>query len=437
MFGIEFIEIGIGLFFAFFALSTICSTVVELFSKFRKLRAKHLRKAMGELLGEKEYNGIVDGLYDHRLISSSVKAKAGNTTYIDVKDFSNAVLDLLGGYADSSLYNSFLSRINKLEDGSVKTELLGIINASPNQIKSMEDDAPHFFVDAQFSQACVQLIRSFSEGSSARKAIQARIGQVDDPTARTQLEGIFDADPAKLTGLEAQMKTWFTNKAFCEGMFSLLVFGSKEMAQFKAMEVRIKEIKDTGVRERLLGILNGGAERVESIKSGLENWFNKSMYDLTELYKKRMRYFVGGVAVIMVFSLNADSVRLVRELWNDNELRAATVKAAENFMNDDQAVAFALGKDTTQQNMGSLVDSLKHQINEVHQLPLGWKTETVPWFGQKGLDNEKVTWWWLNKLLGLFITIGAVSLGSTYWYKQLKSLLNLSLNFRGGKGQSS
>lgn len=433
MFGIEFIEVGIGLFFAFFALATICSTIVEIFSKIRQLRAKNLRATMGDLLGEKEYNGIVDELYKHHLISSSVKKKVGKTTYIEVSDFSNAVIDLLGGYADSSLYNAYLARINKFPDGPAKSDLLKIINASPSQVKSMAADAQNYFNDAGFGEACIQLFSSFAADSGTHKAILARIGDLDNAEVRTELTQILNSDPAKLAGLTTQVATWSKNKVFCEGMFSLISFGSKEVAQFKAIEARVKMIKDEKVRDRLLKILNGGAEKIENIKSGLENWFNKSMYDLTEWYKRRMRLFVGGVAVIVVFCLNADSVRLVRELWNDNELRAATVQAAEDFMDDKNAVAFALGKDTTDQSMGALVDSLKTQINEVHALPLGWNSEKVKWFNEKGVDNKEVWLWWLNKLLGLFITIGAVSLGSTYWYRQLKSLLNLSLNFGGGK----
>lgn len=434
MFGIEFIEVGIGLFFAFFALSTICSTIVEIFSKIRKLRSKHLRSTLGDLLGEKEYNGIVDELYDHHLISSSVKKKVGETTYIDAKDFSSAVLDLLGGYADTSLYNAYLGRVNKFPVGTVKTDMLAILNASASQVKTMEADAQHYFQDTQFSQACVQLIRSFPDESSTHKAIVARIGELDNEKVRNELTLILTSTVSGLAGLAAQLKTWFADKDFCEGMFSLLTFGSKEVVQFKALEARINLIEDPKIKERLLGILNGGAEKLENIKSGLENWFNKSMNDLSEWYKRRMRYFVGGVAVIVVFSLNADSVRLVNELWNDNEMRAATVQATEKFVANEQAVNLAMGNDSAK-SLSAMVDTLKHQIDNVHSLPLGWRSQKIMWF-KDGVENKEVIYWWLSKLLGLFISIGAVSLGSTYWYRQLKSLLNLRFNL-GGNSKSS
>ena len=133
--------------------------------------------------------------------------------------------------------------------------------------------------------------------------------------------------------------------------------------------------------------------------------------------------------------MNADSVRLVKELYNDNELRAATVLSAEKFVENDQAVSYALGKDSTT-NVKALVDSLQKEIAYTHQLPLGWNSQKVPWF-EEGKESKEIWLWWLNKILGLIISIGAVSLGSTYWYRQLKSLLNLRFNLGGGGSKKS
>jgi hypothetical protein len=311
MFGTEIIEVGIGLAFAYFAISIICSGIVELGVNITKLRAKHLKMALGELLDDKHYTGFIKQLYDHHLISSPLKNKLGDPTSINAKNFATAVIEIL----------------SKDEQGN-----------NSNQYKLIED----------------------------------RINQITDPK----------------------------------------------------------------VRERLLGMLKSSQGQFDTLRASIENWFNESMDAVSEWYRQRMRYWVTAVSLVVVGVMNADTLKMTAMFWNDDELRAATAEAARAYVNDYDSVAVA---STNQpRNDSDVVQNIKNNLNTVYSsinstkvLPIGWPSEVLPC--DAGFDKTKdPIMWWLIKVAGLILTVGAVSLGSTYWYKQLKSLLSLRF---GAKGQ--
>jgi hypothetical protein len=334
MFGTEIIEVGIGLAFAYFAISIICSGIVELGVKLSKLRARHMKMALGKLLDDKHYNGFVGELYKHHLISSPLKDKLGDPTSITSRNFASAVMEILG-----------------------KNDKIS------------------------------------------------------------------------------------------------------EEEQFKLIEERIKTIKEQATRERLLAILHSSANHFDTLRAKIETWFNDSMEGVTEWYRQRMRTWVTIVSLVVVGVMNADTIKMTTMFWNDDELRTATVQAAQGYSNSLETrmktpivtpIAPVQTVDTLQgvngdsivvktvtvasadslQTMNDLVsikttlDTLYKDINATKVLPIGWHSEILP--GRPGWDpKENAFTWWLMKVIGLILTVGAVSLGSTYWYKQLQSLLRL------------
>lgn len=466
MFGIEFIEVGIGLVFGFLAISTICSGVVEIFNKATKMKSRHLKTALGQLLDDPKYNGFVKELYDHHLISSPLAKKMGSPDYIEAKDFASAVFDILGGAAESVLYKSMLMKVEKMPDGEIKTDLLAILNASPEDLKVMKQDVGTYFTNPEFQIAVCKLLASYSAGTKPYKALIARVSEADGE-AKDELTKIINSKPADIDGMKTEILGWFGNTAFDEALFDLLAFCTKELQSYEKIEERINTIRDKGVRDRLLTILESSATELESMRAKVETWFDNTMEQVSDWYRKKMRIFVTLVSVVVVISMNADSVRLARELWYDNELREATIAAASDYVKVESAkyssvntpvltpskvladtvgdstasrLATPVTKDTLETtqdqiaDFSNMLDSLKGDIKTAQMLPIGWATEVLPW--QKAWpqdkDNDKdLFWWWLSKILGLLITIGAVSFGSTYWYSQLKSLLNLRFNMTG------
>lgn len=307
MFGLEIIEVGIGLAFAYFAISVIGSGIVEIGVKLTSLRAKHLKEALGNLLDDKNYNGFVAQLYEHHLITSPMKDKLGDPKSMKAKDFAAAVFDIL-----------------------------------------------------------------------------------------------------------------------CDG--------STEDERYQKIKARIETIKDEKVKTRLLNILESSAEDLESMRDKVESWFNESMEAVSEWYRQRMRFWVTIVSFAVVGAMNADTIRMTKMLWNDNELRQSTVAAAESFANSMETRFQEQSADTAAKSFGQALEQIKSDIDRTKVLPIGWNSEVTPLQAEFQGDATR---WWLLKVLGLLLTIGAVSMGSTYWYRQLKQLLNLRVgkqNSAGGGG---
>lgn len=225
--------------------------------------------------------------------------------------------------------------------------------------------------------------------------------------------------------LKEQEPTYIDAKHFASAVLDILGKNDKlsDADQFKLIEARINTIKDDKVRNRLLKILNSSAQEFDTFRDKIENWFNDSMAGVSEWYKQRMRAMVTIISVVVVTAMNADSLRMATMFWNDDELRAATVETAQTYAESVQSKLENQPLDSASNTIKASLDAINKDIAVAKTLPIGWGSEVLP--GKPGFNvQEDPIKWWLLKIAGLFLTVGAVSLGSTYWYRQLKSLLN-------------
>ncbi|PYQ61326.1 MAG: hypothetical protein DMF53_15255, partial [Acidobacteria bacterium] len=104
-------------------------------------------------------------------------------------------------------------------------------------------------------------------------------------------------------------------------------------------------------------------------------------------------------------------ILLVQHLSTEKDLRASILEQAEKT------------KTETFEQLRSKMDKVS--------LPLGWSRRAdddrrFPWIAQ----SENEGWFemfglWLRKLLGLLLTMGAISLGAPFWFDTLSKFMNL------------
>ncbi len=299
MFGLEIIEVAVGLVFTYLVLSMVCSGIFEVLSRIAKMRARYLEQGLRRLLADREGTGFVKQLYGHYLIRSPLEDKVGKPEHIDAADFATAVFDLL---------------------------------------------APDATSDA---------------------------------------------------------------------------------ARIEAIREGIAKLPDPLLRKRLLAIMHAGEQQLGSARDMVEQWFDHSMEAVTAWYKRRAQVAVLICSVLVTAASNADSLRLARTLWNDDELRAAMTKAAESYAEDLEPTAA---------DPAAPLAELQNRINDAKTLPIGWTNEELP--GRPGYGGPAPPVFWVLKLAGLLLTVGAVSLGSSYWYTVLRKLLELASRRRGERGQT-
>ncbi|MBI5962768.1 MAG: hypothetical protein HY863_04785 [Chloroflexi bacterium] len=138
--------------------------------------------------------------------------------------------------------------------------------------------------------------------------------------------------------------------------------------------------------------------KLAEYRGNVEAWFDTAMGQATALYRK----YASAIALVLGFIIavffNVDSVAIVNHLWRDPTLRQAIVAQAENI-NPEESFS---------------VTSIQDKLDEL-ALPVGWNDQTTP---------QDVSGWGL-KVLGIFLTGSAASLGAPFWFDVLNKMLGL------------
>lgn len=158
------------------------------------------------------------------------------------------------------------------------------------------------------------------------------------------------------------------------------------------------------LKNALTALFDEAGHDVEQFKSQLEIWFNNTMERVSGWYKRRTQWIQLVFAIVLVVSLNIDSVHIGRTLFAvHSPLREALVEQAKPFLSSHN-------------------DTLEHVTAAISSvsLPIGWGE-----FRWKGLDQTAADI--LSRFPGWLITALAVSLGAPFWF----DLLNKFVNIRG------
>jgi hypothetical protein len=144
--------------------------------------------------------------------------------------------------------------------------------------------------------------------------------------------------------------------------------------------------------ERLLvESLVAGAETVAEAERRIEQWFTGGMERVSGWYKRWTQLYTIAAALVVVGVCNVDTVQIARELNRNAALRTAMAGRAADVAKS-----------------GS-VEEAKKQLEAI-ELP----------FGRRERDQ-----WGLEHLLGLTLSVFAISLGAPFWFDLLNRLVNL------------
>jgi hypothetical protein len=159
------------------------------------------------------------------------------------------------------------------------------------------------------------------------------------------------------------------------------------------------------------------SNQVEQMQKNIEQWFNQTMDRVSGWYKRWSQKVLLGIAIALVFGSNADTIMLAKRLARDSALRASVVTVAEKAVQNPSGspAENALARQAVLREAESL------------SLPLGW----VPYEKDPQKNPSKDDQvpcdlaGWVLKLIGLLITVFAVSLGAPFWFDTLSKFVNL------------
>jgi hypothetical protein len=158
------------------------------------------------------------------------------------------------------------------------------------------------------------------------------------------------------------------------------------------------------VREPLMALANQATGSIETFRANVEQWFDDAMDRMSGWYKRRVQIALLVYAIVVVVLLNVDSITLTRSLWTDGVLRSAVVATADQQQDQDP---------------GEVTDELDKLA--ALQLPIGWAGAGDDPRRQFPDDPAGVA----LKLLGLAVTVLALSAGAPFWFDVLSRIAKL------------
>jgi hypothetical protein len=196
--------------------------------------------------------------------------------------------------------------------------------------------------------------------------------------------------------------------------FALSLFDSiapPKQGQSRSMEdlkVGVSKLP-AAAQKTVLGLLESAQGDVELARQRVENWYDDAMERVSGVYKRRSQIYIAVLGLVLCSVLNADSLMIARELWNDQALRSAVVVQAQERANKAQA-------------SGACNDVLKCTTDSIRAAevpPIGWARD-----GVRGIPEG---WEWPWKILGILISSIAVAMGAPFWFDLLNKVVNLRL----------
>ena len=191
------------------------------------------------------------------------------------------------------------------------------------------------------------------------------------------------------------------------------------MARAKAAVAGMSE--HNPARQPLLRMMTDAEGDRDKFRGSLEHWYDDTMDRVSGWYKRYVQRIILAITIMLVACLNVDSINIAQVLWRLPTERAAVAAAAAKQAGSGSSAS---------QNADEVVRSIS-----ALKLPLGWTPPHITTVSPAGAKTVVVSTdpqhlplgvgSWLIKLLGLLITVLALSLGAPFWFDALTKLGSL------------
>jgi len=174
---------------------------------------------------------------------------------------------------------------------------------------------------------------------------------------------------------------------------------------FKDATQRMASDKSTEkIGKPLVTMITMAGNDALKLQKSVEDWYNSGMDRVSGWYKYKTQWALFGIGLVIAIVINANTIRIVKQLSQDSTLRSSIVAAAESA----RAPQVNQGK-STQERIEAAKESLM-DVNNVG-IPLGW--HHGDWSADHGL----------NMFVGWLLTALAISLGAPFWFDILNKVM--------------
>jgi hypothetical protein len=153
----------------------------------------------------------------------------------------------------------------------------------------------------------------------------------------------------------------------------------------------------SALQDRLKPMLEETGSDLLALKAKLEQWFDDSMRNLDEMYRRWSKKLLFIIGLVLTIMLNASTIGVAQDLWSDSLTRESVVAAADQLAQEGSP-----GNDDPADSFEDVADELA--VLDAAGIPLGWGDIELGWV------------WLTTSVLGWFITACLVMLGAPFWY---------------------
>ncbi len=171
----------------------------------------------------------------------------------------------------------------------------------------------------------------------------------------------------------------------------------------------------------ILDLCARSGTEVTAFRTGLEAWFNTFEDQVTAWYKQKTHIVVTAMSVVLVGAMNIDTMALARQLSSDTKVRAVVV--AQGLQTAKTPTIDKLPGAKPEGTPHEQLAKVAHDLADTG-LRIGWDEAAI---GQLlHADGTFASGWdFLVKLVGLFVSAAAISLGAPFWFNTLKTLASI------------
>ena len=381
------LDVVIGLGFVYLSFSLVVSRINETVAALLEWRAKALESALHQLLTGEPKPGKRD-----RNAKTPARLSGSSGVMTAEQAEANAVLSRL---LELSRFNHPL-----------------ITHMQPRKVFSATTRRPSYIAPQTFSLALLDILvpnrQPNVEAVRLTDRIRARVNALSGPLKERLLDLLPPegavlplANRAKFRDLiDAERRLRGEQKDALRDLLSQL----DSMPEDPLTEAaKVMRNLPKPVAEPLTALLVDAADDLERFRTNIERWFDDAMGRVSGYYTRKVHIWLVVYAIAVVLLLNIDSVTIARRLWADDVLRAAIVAVADR-------------PDQEMPEVPAVLDQIKQL-----QLPLGWSSDD-PLVATP--DNVPK---WLLKVLGLSISVLALSLGAPFWFDVLGKISRLRM----------
>jgi len=235
-------------------------------------------------------------------------------------------------------------------------------------------------------------------------------------------------------GKGSQLPSYISSNKFSLVLMDILTGPNAPASDAGALRVGIKDLKSARAQAALTAVLDN--PKMKNDQQKLELWYEQGMDRVSGWYKRTAQVRIFVLAALVTVALNADSLKMLHEMWNNPTLSAVLVEDAKDRLQkgrpdeDLPLVTYDNPDDPTASTPRTLPERDVISGPEMQLLGqvVGWHGDSLQAWRAAGRDRS--FWGWIGFLItdrlgGWIITILAISLGAPFWFDMLNKFMNV------------